>query len=403
MVTTRSGVPRPMTLGHPPHGRDVLVSRDPTLLKFRLLCSGIHVSADASEEVNRRKPPIRTRSGVSGGLDLVLPDHVHVNCATTESYAESSPFLLDWNGETFLVRWGDGEALSQAEVYPRPAYYDERARDGTPLVEIGQLCSGDRICIGMTRHCFFWKKERRCQFCSIGHNVPREAPRKTPRNIAEAVMAAANDPVLPACHVLIGGGTPNNQDRGAHFAAAACRAIKERLEISIYVMIAPPVDLNDIDRLKVSGADELGLNLEFFSVDALQAYAPGKLSLIGLDHYYRALERAVHVFGPTHARSIVIVGLEPPEVTIAGAERLASMGVMPILSPFRPLDGSDMANAQGLSAEDYVDIHEEVMRVCRPHGIVPGPTCIPCQNNTLAMPGEAPYRYYGKPWPKTGL
>ncbi len=67
-----------------------------------------------------------------------------------------------------------------------------------------------------------------------------------------------------------------------------------------------------------------------------------------------------------------------------------------------PLDGSEMADAPGFSAEDYVAIHEEVKQVCRPYGIVPGPTCIPCQNNTLAMPGGQPYRYYGQPWPQIG-
>lgn len=374
------------------------MNRDLFLLKLRLLGSGIRLAPAAAAVLERLKPALRTRSGVSGGLDLVLPADLHVNCALTESFCRESPFTLDCEGETFVVR-ERGEIVAPVRVYPRPAYYDELASDGTPLVEIGQMCSGDRICIGMTRHCVFWKREERCQFCTIGHNVPLEAPRKTPENIAEAVSAAAADPVLPAGHVLIGGGTPNDEDRGAAFAAAACQAIKKRLQISVYVMIAPPRDLAEIDRLRDSGTDELGMNLEFFTEAALRKYAPGKFARIGLTHSYRALESAVRIFGPSNARSIVIVGLEPAEATIEGAVRLAAMGVMPILSPFRPLDGSDLAGESGFEPEELVRVHDEVARRSEPYGIVPGPTCIPCQNNTLAKPSGPQYRYYGgAPW-----
>jgi hypothetical protein len=374
----------------------VLSEDELAVLKISLLTSGLRLSTSAAGQLARLKPQLRTRSGVSGGLDLVLPRHVHVNCATEESYAATSPWQLDWDGKAFVVGTAD-RLWSRAGIYPRPDYYDHAASDGTPFVEIGQMCSGDRICIGMTRHCFFWRRDLRCRYCSIGHNARREAARKTPSNIAEAVWAAANDSVLPARHVLIGGGTPNNEDRGAQFAAEACRAIKERLAISVYVMIAPPCELGDIDRLKSAGADELGMNVEFFGREAMRRYAPGKLSLIGIEHHYRALERAVEAFGPTNARSIVIVGLEPPDLVVAGAERLAAMGVMPILSPFRGLDGSDLAGSRGFEPDDYVALHKEIVRVCRPYGIVPGPTCIPCQNNTLALPFGPPYRYYGAP------
>jgi hypothetical protein len=253
----------------------------------------------------------------------------------------------------------------------------------------------------MTRHCVFWKLEDRCQFCSIGRNILTEAPRKTPELIAETVSVAASDPILPACHVLIGGGTPNHSDRGAAFAVAACRAIKKQIPISVYVMVVPPSDLVDIDHLHDAGVDELGMNIEFFSEAAMQRYAPGKLRHVGIDHYYRAFERAVKLFGASNTRSIAIVGLEPPEVTIAGAERLAAMGVMPILSPFRPLDGSVLADAAGFPPTLLVQIYDEVVARCRRFGITPGPTCIPCQNNTLALPVSA--TYYGKPWAGVAL
>ena len=48
------------------------------LIKFEILASGLKVSDEAWEYMAGAKTPIRTRSGASGGLDLILPYEVHV-------------------------------------------------------------------------------------------------------------------------------------------------------------------------------------------------------------------------------------------------------------------------------------------------------------------------------------
>lgn len=362
-------------------------------LKFEILAKGVDVSAEAGRRLTGFKPPIRTRSGVSGGIDIALPQHVYVNCPIGERPSRTSDLVLDWAEDAFFIRRGR-ELLQQVRVLPRPTYYDGVASDGARFVDIGQLCSGDRICIGMTRHCFFWKREIRCKFCSIGLNARREAAFKTPENVAEAVLAAAHDPLAPARHVLIGGGTPLGEDRGALQAAALCQAIKARIDIPVYVMIVPPDDDAYLEVLRDAGVDELGMNIEFFDPDVLAELAPGKHDLVGHRRYFAALEQAVELFGPVNTRSIVIVGIESPEATLRGCEDLAAMGVMPILSPFRPLAGTDMAEVDGFSPELYFDVFSEAQRIALRHGVVVGPTCIPCQNNTLALPFGAPYRHY---------
>lgn len=354
-------------------------------LKFGLLLNGIKVSQNAAAQLVRTKPEIRARSGVSGGLDIVFANDVYVNCTTQESIAKASPFSLDFLDNAFVVLKNDVRQTA-VSICLQPAYYDQKTSAGIPMVKVGQMCSVDRICISMSRSCVFWKKDWRCRFCSIGTNTASEALIKTPEMIAETVFAAAHDPILPARHVLIGGGTPNNKDRGAHFAAQCCEAIKKQIDISIYVMIAPPRNLDDINRLHDSGANELGLNIEFYSDEALRQYTPGKYSQVGRDHYFKALERAVHVFGPVNARAIMIAGLEDFSHTIAGAKHLASMGVMPIISPFRPLKGSMLADTKTMPVDSYVDLFFTIRDICKEYNIIPGPTCKACQNNTLALP-----------------
>lgn len=197
---------------------------------------------------------------------------------------------------------------------------------------------------------------------------------------------AVNDPIMPAKHVLLGGGTPNMKDMGAVLAAELCKAIKKRFNLSCYVMISAPSKNEYIDLLWKAGVDELGMNLEFYSDDARQKYIPGKEKYIGKSRYYDALEHAVSRFGPINTRSILVTGLENPEHTISGVESLASIGVMPILSPFRPLNNTELEHTRGFDYKTYFDMYLEAHSRSIRHGIPIGPTCIPCQNNTLALP-----------------
>jgi hypothetical protein len=133
------------------------------------------------------------------------------------------------------------QVLCEAKLQPIPKYYTLTTSDGVPMVKIGQLCTGDRFCYGMTGpYCFFWKANRRCKFCSIGLNKDRDAARKTTSQMLEALAAAIEAPVVPARHVLLGGGTPNVEDMGATLVAELYNAIKKHFDLSCYVMICAP-------------------------------------------------------------------------------------------------------------------------------------------------------------------
>lgn len=360
--------------------------------KLELLTRGCRVSLSAQPALANAKPGIRTRSGVSGGLDLHLGDDVFVNCDVSESRCAESPYELRGTDRGLCMSGFD--APLPVEVVEEPAYYRKRTSAGTPMVQVGQLCSPDRICIGISRACAFWRRDLRCKYCSIGANQRAEAREKSIQDIAETVEVAMQDPRRPARHVLIGGGTPPGEDRGAEFAAAACIAIKARCDVSVYVMIVPPARLAYLDMLKDAGVDELGLNVEFFSEEALREYAPGKHRLVGADMYYEALAHGLSLFGRFNTRSIAIVGIERAEYTLAGVQRLVDMGVMPILSPFRSLDGSDLAGRQGFASNEYIAIMEAAMDMCLSKGLALGPTCVMCQNNVLALPNHKIYRHY---------
>jgi hypothetical protein len=366
-----------------------------TLIKFNLLSQGMRINKSAYEHLIGYKNPIRTRSGASGGLDIRLPHNVYVNVPVTEKFASFSPFCLDYNETGFVIMEGDN-LVSEIELLPMPAYYESKTSDGIEsMVRVGQVCTPDRFCYGMTGSgCHFWNQERRCKFCSIGNNFNADASQKKARYLLEVLELAINDPENPVRHVLIGGGTPSREDRGALMAADLCKLIKSRLDISIYVMIAAPSEDFYIDILHDSGADELGMNLEFWGESAWKYYVPGKNSEIGKDRYIKALEYAVKVFGPVNTRTIFISGLEEKKYTIQGASTVASIGVMPIISPFRPLDGTMLEDVKGFNGKENYDLYEHIRTNISKYKIPLGPTCICCQNNTLAMPFGENYKFY---------
>jgi hypothetical protein len=375
-------------------------------LKVRLLAEGLRIGDDVGDTLARDgRPRLRVRSGSCGGLDLILPDGSYVNCPVDELFAATSPLVLRHDGEWVITDETGRDEPVPVTPAPRPAYYDRRGSDGVPLRQIGQVCS-DRLGVGLTNGCVYWAKaESRCQFCSIGLNVRNgnEIGQKRLPAILEVVEAAVSDPVAPATHVLLGGGTPPGPDAGALAIAAATRAIKARWpDLLVYAMIAPPAEPRFVDELVEAGVDELGMNIEVFSDSAGERYLPAKRGL-GLATYLRMLEVAVAAFAARfgtrdprigRVRSIMIVGLEDAQDTLRGVEALASRGVMPILTPLRPMRGTPLETHPQWPAEALWELTGQAAAVADRYGLPLGPTCIPCQANTLNVPGHPAYRAY---------
>jgi hypothetical protein len=371
-------------------------------LKIELLATGLRLDPSAESRLSlgsttrsRAKGPLRTRSGVSGGLDLQLPGEIFVNAPILEPFTADSELVLVAHGEDLELARG-GVNLCAVSPIPEPAYYSQRTRDQSKsLREIGQMCSPDRFCYGMTGPgCSFWRADHRCRYCSIGSDVNSDGLRKQEDHLYQALEAACLAPDWPARHVLLGGGTPSGDDMGAKLAAHFCQGIKDRFDLPVYVMIVAPLKNDSIDMLSNAAVDEVGFNLEFWSDAAWSEFIPGKHERVGKARYLQALEYAVSLFGQINTRSILIAGLEPSEDTVAGVTALADLGVMPILSPFRPLVGTQLVAARGFTPREYVDLLVRCQDVATGAGVLLGPTCLCCQNNTLALPFGEAYRRY---------
>lgn len=150
---------------------------------------------------------------------------------------------------------------------------------------------------------------------------------------------------------------------------------------------SPPRNLETLRKLKAAGATELAMNMEVWDEALARRWMPGK-SAISRERYLEALEFASGLWGKTGAvRSAFIVGLEPEESLLEGVERVCRAGAAPILSVFRPIPGTECGAIVPPENRRLLSIYEKAVLICRRYGLAPGPACVPCQNNTLSMPG----------------
>ena len=90
--------------------------------KFSLLAEGLTISERAWCGLIGTKGPLRTRSGISGGLDLAFPYDIHVNAPVRELFAQSSKWILDYESNGFYLSHGT-QRLWDVTPQPEPDYY----------------------------------------------------------------------------------------------------------------------------------------------------------------------------------------------------------------------------------------------------------------------------------------
>ncbi len=364
----------------------------PDLLKFRLLSEGIAISADARirlDELRGERDLTPADYASTTGLILRLEDDVWVNAPFGDFNPEfvhspQSQLRLDESG-AFRVECD--EMSSRAWVWLPPRYHGRRLSCGLPANDF-VFTHGDRVRLAPIGGCALG-----CRFCGISYEDDYRL--KPVGAMIEALRLALSDPLQPARHVLISGGTPVPSD------VPYLRAVYERVleafpEVDVDIMMGPVEGLFDLGRLKELGLNELSVNIELVNHEISRELMPQKHRW-GMDRYLALISQAAEVLGPGKVRSMLLVGLEPAEDTLAGVRAVLDAGGTPVLSPFRPDGATPLRGVAPLSAQDLLTIYTEAADMARQVGTQLGPTCPPCTHNTLTLVrpgrGEASYRY----------
>lgn len=364
------------------------------LLKFELLADGLEISARAAMRLDalRSDRPLSPADFAStSGVILNLEDDVWVNAPIRQfnpNFVDRPGNVLDVEHEVFVVRGAD-ELESFASVWLPPGYHGQVEIGGRSVNDF-VFSHGDRVRLSPIRGCAM-----KCKFCNVPYDDPHVETKPMPALVA-AIRTALADPLQPAQHVLISGGTPRKVDV-PYLSSVYETVLSEFPEIDVDIMMVPVEGLFDLPLLKSLGLHELSINIELSNREAAKQLMPQKARQ-GIDRYLRFISEATEVLGSGRVRSMVMVGLESVDDTIAGVSAIIDAGGVPVLSPFRPDPSTPLRDWRPLSASELRATYEAALSVAHAGGTRLGPDCVVCTHNTLTFArndgeGGTAYRY----------
>lgn len=349
-------------------------------LKFILLADGAAVTPSAENALNDivgggAWSPDDYAS--TRGLILRLDDDVWVNVPVERYNANFVPgttMTIDIGPNGFFV-YGQG-LESPAAFWPPASFHFRKNADGRPYWHF-VVTHGDRARLSPTIGCAMV-----CDFCNIPFD-DTYAGVKPVAPMLEAIQVALQDERQPGRHLLISGGTP-----GPKHIPALQHVYESVLQtfpgLAVDIMMVPLPGLFDLPRLDALGVNEFSINLEVFDEDIAKDVMRHKQRQ-GRQYYLDFLEEAAETLGAGRVRSMLMVGIESAESTLAGARAILERGCVPVLSPFKPDPVTPMADARPPRAAETLDVFLRATELADRLGGALGPTCPPCTHNTLSF------------------
>jgi hypothetical protein len=374
----------------------------PALLKLDLYCKGLRLDDSCYVEEDGGRKILRTRAGLGSGLELILPGGLWTNAPVTEPFAARSPYTLHREGGRYLLR-REGETVAPVKLSPRPSWYERATSTGKPMTRIGTL-QGTYLGIYQAKVCEYWTatpQRVNCKFCSVGLNLGvDDSDEKSVAEVMEVVRAARDESGISYVDFNTG---HYEGDTYLDILEPYARRIKEELGLLVGIQTPPHRDLRRYDALRELGVNRVSFCFEIYDRELFEETCPGKHAEYGLDYYLEAIRYCATLGkrGPRHEPWVtngeIIAGLEPPESSIRAIDWITSVGAIPTVCVFRPLVGTDLADADPPSTEALVPVFRRLYEACMERGLPIG--CAPNVHVSLVLlpeecAGLSPRRYF---------
>lgn len=350
------------------------------LIKADISIDGVNIDETALQALEK----VDHQEQVHGGFEMDLETHVGREFPSGFSLPYGLKTQFKWSrkanysiaferGEFILLH--KGNKLFPIRFFEQPKYYDLKSSDGVPLKNIASFVQDSNITVFYSNECSYKEKGEDCLFCNA--NATKETygdhegiQWKTPRQAAEAVQAAYAEGV--ADHVTITGGIISERREIEYYQDVAEEIQKwtGRTDFNGTAVIAAPLDLGNINQLKEAGYRTIGLNIELWDKNIYQTICPGKANNSGgWDHWLKATEYAVGVFGFGRVRSNIVAGLEPKAKTLEGVEWFTNHGIVCLPGAWCPNPGSALEGHRTPEPAWHLDLAEKAYRLHRKAGI----------------------------------
>lgn len=310
-------------------------------LKVLLLGKGIRVH----EEVYKTFGPTRRISLSPRACNtMFLPDSTVVHIADVGSAA---PFHLELGAGGSPRLTCGGAFVTEVSFPPSVDFYRQRTSRGVLFGDLAVLQGRDSLAFPYLWPCEFAKARQACKFCHCGNYTQQQCDEGTwqdfeftPQDVAEVVQYAVNVEKCASLVQLTAGST-FHADREIDRYVEILRAIDDAAGLDnvpgeVIVYTTPPSNPADTDRLFAAGVDRVACDMDLWDERLSRQMCPGKSKWTGRDRHLEALLHIAETQGPNKACSVFVVGMEPVETFLSGAEYLASHGIVPLPSPWMP-------------------------------------------------------------------
>lgn len=243
---------------------------------------------------------------------------------------------------TFRGHW-----VTEVDFPPPTAFYQQTSRRGFPFWMMAVLQGLDVISFPYLWPCQFALGGTPCHFCYQGNMslemklaCQAQPPIATPEDVAEAVGYGVFEAGIR--DVQLTGGSEVDAARGEVpqaldiLAAIERRMGLDRIPGEIYVYTSAPKNPAAVDDLFAAGMDRVAYDLNVWDEAIFEQACPGISRHVGRRQQLRALEYAANRHGPNKVCSAFVIGLEPLESLLAGAEYVARLGIVPLFSIWMP-------------------------------------------------------------------
>lgn len=326
-------------------------------LKFKagLLCYGASLTATARLAMENERPEFFEKGFIDAVNMNVNGSNICVSIA--EEFSESSEYKLDKDNDGYYIMYkGERNAVR---------FFHKLPKTDTIVDDLARLHADGCINIWPSTNCCYDKPDIKCKFCSL---LPKTKEPIDVDMLAEGIKLLLQQ--HPGYTLNFSGATYKSPDIMVEYWCNLCEAIRKFSNCPIAVEFAPPEDLSLIEKLKQSGATVAIMNIEVVDNTLRKKICPGK-SAITLEHYHKAFEKAVEVFGFGQVSSVMIGGIQPKEDIMKECERIAPMGVFPTIMPFRPLDDCTLSEMKACDPKDLIEMSERLGHLLRKYGLKP--------------------------------
>jgi hypothetical protein len=368
-------------------------------LKVLLVTKGIRISCRVYEQFGKTH---RIHPNPLACNCLILPDdtivHVtdlalHMRYLQTAMFLEiirnprgvlsmQTPFRLDVSDRGTPVLLHKDREITEVRFPPASRFYEQKTSSGLSFLGHAVLQGLDFLSFQCLWPCDYAKSGSPCQFCYAG-GIQERLTRKgkpdpitpSPQDVAEIIDFAVNTEKTARNIQLTGGSTMNMQ--------AECNTIRTILEQAnrvadlknllgeVLIYTTPPSDPEELDQLFDAGASRIACSLEVWNTDLAQTITPGKWKFSGRQRYLDCLQYIARKYGPNKACSSFVVGIEPAESFLEGANYLAAQGIVPIASIWIPFGRTVMGKNTAPGLDFYRKIKDGLANIYTKYDIIP--------------------------------